>query len=142
MTRAEWESVCDGCAKCCLAKLEEPVSGDIVYTNVACRLLDLNTCRCRDYANRKQRVPSCQILTPETVAAFDWLPASCAYRRIVVGDGLPWWHHLVSGDPDLVHRVGASVRGRAVPEAKSGPIEHHIVTWPNEGPNEAPNRDP
>lgn len=132
MTPAEWESLCDGCGKCCLAKLEDPATGDIAHTNVACRLLDTSACRCRDYANRVQRVPSCQILRPDNVAEFGWLPASCAYRRLAAGRDLPWWHHLVSGDPELVHRVGASVRGRAVPERQAGPLEHHIVSWPDD----------
>ncbi|TVR97749.1 MAG: YcgN family cysteine cluster protein [Rhodospirillales bacterium] len=130
MTRGEWESLCDGCAKCCLAKLQDWDTDEIAHTNVACRLLDLETCRCRDYAHRQRRVPGCQVLTPERVSDLHWLPSTCAYRLVAAGHDLPWWHHLVSGDRDLVHRIGASVRDRAVPEASAGPLEHHIVEWP------------
>jgi uncharacterized protein len=130
MTGAEWESLCDGCGKCCLEKLEDRGSGEVSYTNVACRLLDVGTCRCSRYAERRRFVPNCEQLDAENVRRFDWLPSSCAYRLLAAGRDLPWWHHLVSGDPALVHRVGASVRGRAVPRHRAGPLEHHIVTWP------------
>ena len=130
MTRGEWESLCDGCAKCCLDKLEDDDTGEISYTEVACRLLDLGTCRCTDYANRKRFVPDCVVLTPRTVARLTWLPSSCAYRLISEGKDLEWWHPLVSGDPETVHRAGVSVRGRAVPEAVAGDLEDHVVRWP------------
>jgi uncharacterized protein len=130
MTPAEWESLCDGCGKCCLEKLEDAESGEISHTNVACRLLEIHTCRCSRYAERRRFVPNCEQLDPENVRRFQWLPSSCAYRLLAEGRELPWWHHLLSGDRELVHRVGASVRGRAVPERRAGPLEHHIVTWP------------
>src|SRR5512134_1711933 len=130
MTGAEWESLCDGCGKCCLEKLEDPESGAISHTNVACRLLDVRTCRCTRYAERHRLVPNCEQLDPQNVRRFQWLPSSCAYRLLAESRELPWWHHLLSGDRQLVHRVGASVRGRAVPERRAGPIEHHIVAWP------------
>jgi uncharacterized protein len=130
MTRAEWESLCDGCGKCCLEKLEDRRSGAISHTNVACRLLDVGTCRCSRYTERRRFVPNCEQLDAENVRRFDWLPSSCAYRLLAAGRDLPWWHHLVSGDPELVHRIGASVRGLAVPRHRAGPLEHHIVTWP------------
>ncbi len=130
MTRSEWESLCDGCAKCCLDKLEDEDTGEIHYTNVACRLLDLGTCRCTDYANRKRFVPDCVVLTARTVARLKWLPSTCAYRLISEGKDLEWWHPLVSGDPETVHRAGVSVRGRAVPEAVAGELEDHVVRWP------------
>jgi hypothetical protein len=132
LDRDQWESLCDGCGKCCLAKLEDPASATITYTNVACRLLDMDTCRCQRYSQRNHIVPSCEVLTPGNVARFRWLPPTCAYRRLREGRGLPWWHHLLSGDRDLVHRVGASACRRAVPAAAAGPLEHHIVTWPAE----------
>ena len=135
MTRGEWESLCDGCAKCCLDKLQDDDTGEISYTEVACRLLDLGTCRCTDYANRKRFVPDCVVLTPRTVARLSWLPSSCAYRLISEGRDLAWWHPLVSGDPETVHRAGVSVRGRAVPEALAGDLEDHIVHWPEQGEN-------
>lgn len=130
MSRAEWEALCDGCGKCCLEKLEDPCSGEISHTNVACRLLDVGTCRCTRYAERRRYVPNCEALSAENILALTWLPSTCAYRLLAEGKTLPDWHHLVSGDPELVHVVGASVRGRVVPESRAGPLEHHIVTWP------------
>lgn len=130
LTAPEWEALCDGCGKCCLEKLEDGFTGEISHTNVACRLLDLETCRCRRYADRRRWVPNCQKLTAELVSTVNWLPSTCAYRLRAQGRPLPWWHHLVSGDRGLVHRVGASVYGRAVPEDEAGPLDHHIVVWP------------
>ena len=130
MTHEEWESLCDGCAKCCLAKLEDEDSGEIAYTNVACRLLDLGTCRCSNYAERDRFVPDCITLTPENVSQLRWMPSTCAYRLLAEGRDLPSWHPLVSGDPSTVHRVGVSVRGRAVPERLAVDLEDYIVTWP------------
>ena len=100
------------------------------FTNVACRLLDLTTCRCRKYPTRRNFVPDCVTLTPEALVDIDWLPPSCAYVRIANGQGLAEWHPLVSGDPESVHRAGVSVAGRAVDERYAGPLEHHIVDWP------------
>ena len=130
MTPEEWESLCDGCGRCCLHKLRDSDTDALAYTNVACHLLDLKACRCRDYPHRSQRVPDCVNLTPATVRRVDWLPPSCAYRRIAEGKGLAWWHPLVSGDPDTVHQAGVSVRGRAVSERRAGPLELYIVDWP------------
>ncbi len=130
MSRAEWEGLCDGCGKCCLEKLEDADTGEISHTNVACRLLDVGTCRCTRYAERRRYVPNCEALTAEKILSLSWLPSTCAYRLLAKGEDLPDWHHLISGDPELVHRVGASVRGRAIPEVRAGPLEHHIVTWP------------
>jgi uncharacterized cysteine cluster protein YcgN (CxxCxxCC family) len=134
MSPEEWESLCDGCGRCCLHKLRDEDTGRLSFTNVACRLLDLNSCRCGDYANRRFRVPDCVHLTPSEVATIDWLPPSCAYRRVAEGRGLAWWHPLVSGDPETVHRAGISVQGRAISERRAGPLEHHIVDWPGRMP--------
>jgi uncharacterized cysteine cluster protein YcgN (CxxCxxCC family) len=130
MTRDEWESLCDGCGRCCLHKLRFDVDGTLGFTNVACRLLDLKTCRCSDYAHRQRRVPDCVQLTTDEVRGIDWLPPSCAYRRLAEGRDLAWWHPLVSGDPDTVHTAGISVRGRAIGERQAGPLDHHLVDWP------------
>lgn len=130
MTVAEWESLCDGCGRCCLIKLEDADSGDIAYTDIACRLLDLGTCRCSDYPNRHTRVPDCVRLDASNVGEFSWMPSTCAYRLVAEGKELAWWHPLVSGDPDSVHRAGISVRGRVIAEDRAGDPEDHIVTWP------------
>ncbi len=112
MTSEEWESLCDGCGKCCLAKLEDEDTADIYWTSVGCRLFDAKTCRCTDYANRLERVPDCVDLTPEKVRSLRWLPSTCAYRLVAEGKPLPRWHHLVCGDRNRVHEEGESMRGR------------------------------
>lgn len=130
MSSTEWEALCDGCGKCCLHKLEDMDTGDIHYTDIACRLLDLGTCRCGKYAQRQRFVPDCVSLTAKSLSEISWLPSTCAYRLIAEGKDLAWWHPLVSGDPETVHQAGISVRGRCVPERKAGDAEDHIVDWP------------
>ncbi|MGE0503161.1 MAG: YcgN family cysteine cluster protein [Rhizobiaceae bacterium] len=112
MSRREWEALCDGCGKCCLAKLEDEDTGEIHWTSVACRLFDAASCRCSDYTNRRKHVPDCVRLTPRNVPQLDWLPATCAYRLVADGRDLEWWHPLISGTPDTVHEAGISMRGR------------------------------
>ncbi len=112
MTKAEWESLCDGCGQCCLHKLQDEDTDEIYWTSVACTLLDDQSCRCRDYPDRRKTVPDCVFLTPQIVDEVDWLPVTCAYRLVAEGADLYWWHPLVSGSPETVHEAGVSVRGK------------------------------
>jgi uncharacterized cysteine cluster protein YcgN (CxxCxxCC family) len=127
----EWESLCDGCARCCLHKLEDEETAEVFYTRVRCRYLDERSCRCTEYANRSRLVPDCITLVPERVAELDWLPATCAYRLRARGERLPDWHPLVSGDPGSVHAAGISIRGRAISDDFVHPdgYAEHIVSW-------------
>jgi uncharacterized cysteine cluster protein YcgN (CxxCxxCC family) len=131
MSAEEFESLCDGCGKCCLHKLEDEDTGDVYYTKVACRYLDHNNCRCQAYSNRQTLVEACAVLTPETVKDTYWLPETCAYR--LVDEGLPLfdWHPLVSGDPESVHAAGMSVAGKVLHENAVAPddLEDYIVRW-------------
>jgi uncharacterized protein len=137
MSRREWEGLCDGCARCCLVKLEDEDTGEIHYTDVGCTLLDGATCQCRDYTNRQKKVADCVRLTAKTVRDLNWLPTTCAYRLVADGQDLPEWHPLVSGDPESVHRAGISVRKRiSASEDDLDPeqIVERIVRWPNSWP--------
>lgn len=140
MSSAEWESLCDGCAKCCLIKLEDEDTGDIAMTRLHCKLLDAETCRCSDYTNRKTHVPDCVILTPKDVSELRWMPKSCSYRLINEGKSLPDWHHLRNGDPERVHAVGASIMGRTLSEDTlfdpddADQIAEWIVDWDGNEP--------
>jgi uncharacterized cysteine cluster protein YcgN (CxxCxxCC family) len=140
MTPAEWESLCDGCGRCCLNKLVEEGSDKTLFTDVACKLLDHDSCRCKDYANRAAQVEDCVLLTPQSLREITWLPSSCAYVRLARGLDLYWWHPLVSGDPETVHTAGISVRGRVgacetqVPDEE---LEKWIVSWPGRVPKAA-----
>jgi uncharacterized protein len=129
MSAAEWESLCDGCGRCCLNKLEDEDTGHIVLTAVACKLLDLKTCRCSDYENRQLEVPDCIRLTPETVGKLTWLPSTCAYRLIQEGRDLPSWHPLKTGDPTSVHTAGISVGRFARSERRIKPenLANYII---------------
>jgi uncharacterized cysteine cluster protein YcgN (CxxCxxCC family) len=143
MTDSEWESLCDGCGRCCLNKLEEEGTDRTFYTDVGCRLLDGKTCRCRDYAHRSEKVEDCVELTPESLKTITWLPPSCAYVLLGEGKDLYWWHPLVSGDPDTVHAAGVSVRGRVSAcetNVSDDLLEDYIVSWPLKLPKGARRR--
>ena len=131
LSQQQWESLCDGCAKCCLHKLEDADSGEIHYTKVRCRYLDEDSCRCSDYSRRSILVPNCIALSPENTREFDWLPSTCAYRLRSQGEPLPEWHPLVSGSNDTVHRAGISIKGRAISDEYVHPdgYDEHIISW-------------
>ena len=132
MSGVEWESLCDGCGRCCLNKLEDLDTGEIAWTDVACRLLDGGSCRCTNYSARQRLVADCVRLTPESVRSLAWLPPTCGYRLVEEGRDLYWWHPLVSGDAETVHQAGISVRGRTVSETDwpEETLERRVVAWP------------
>ena len=116
MSASEWESLCDGCGLCCLIRFEDDITGEVFPTRVACKLLDQHLCRCKDYPNRRAYVPDCIKLTPGNIEALEWMPPSCAYKRLHQGRPLPAWHPLITGDPQSVHRAGVSVRDQTISE--------------------------
>ena len=125
----QWESLCDGCGKCCMAKLQDAETDKIYYTNIACELFDADRCRCTDYAVRTQKVAGCVSLSLDRLHEFDWLPSTCAYRLRLHGQPLPDWHPLLSMNKESVHIAGVSMRGKSVRFDQAGPIEHHIIDW-------------
>ena len=131
MDDAQWEALCDGCAKCCLVKLQDEDTDEIVFTDIVCNLLDQENCRCTHYAERTKLVPDCVKLTKDNLDKIDFMPPSCAYRLLHEGQDLPDWHPLVSGDPDSVVAAGMSVKGRVIPEIMfEGDAEDRAVDWP------------
>lgn len=120
MSREEWESLCDGCARCCLIKLQDEDDGQLYHTSLSCQLLDTDTCRCSDYENRHKKVPDCVSLTYDKIDDIYWLPTTCAYRLIKEGKDLPEWHPLISGSDKTVHEAGISIRDFAKNEKKVG----------------------
>jgi uncharacterized cysteine cluster protein YcgN (CxxCxxCC family) len=131
MTSEEWESLCDGCGKCCLHKLEDEDSGKIAFTNVACKLINLNTCQCTHYNDRTRLVMQCLDLKQYNFAQYNWLPSTCAYRLLNEGKELPAWHPLLSGNTASVKRAGVSISSYAIRESDSGKLEDHIMEWLN-----------
>ena len=127
LTPAEWESLCDGCGKCCTYKLEDHDTGELFQTEVCCKLLDTHACQCSNYPQRKRYVSDCVQLTPDNVLGFNWLPESCGYVRVAKGLPLPEWHHLLTGDRESIHRAGASVRDQVISEERAGDLEEHII---------------
>ena len=129
MTTGEWESVCDGCGKCCLNKLEDEDSGEIFFTSVVCDLIDLGTCQCTRYSERTTLVPECLDLKQHDFAEYNWLPATCAYRLLIDGKELPSWHPLVSGSQETVKEAGVSICSYAMKESEVDDLEDHIIEW-------------
>ena len=131
MTLAQWESLCDGCGKCCLFKIEDIDTGDLYFTNIVCRLMDLKTCQCSQYLARRTLVPDCVNLYQHgDIKTLNYMPSTCAYRLISEGKDLPDWHPLVSGDRNSVREAGHSVNGRVFVESEELVIEDYIVDWP------------
>lgn len=131
MTSEEWESLCDGCAKCCLHKLIDDEAEELFFTDLACKLLDIETCRCTNYSNRLEQIPDCRTFTAENIQDMYWLPISCAYRTLAEGRKLEKWHPLITGDANSVHRFKRSVKGRCISENEV-PLEQwqeRIVRW-------------
>ena len=140
MSPGEWESLCDGCGRCCLLKLQDEDTDRIAYVDVSCRLLDRTSCQCSDYPNRRDHVPDCVRLTPALVEEIGWLPPTCAYRLIDEGKDLPWWHPLVSGDAGTVHQAGVSVRDKVFcseTEIDEEGLLDRMVSWPARWPRGA-----
>ena len=134
LSQSQWESLCDGCGKCCCIRLEDEDNGSTYITDVACRLFNPETCACGDYKNRSRRVPDCVTLTPDNVEQLNWMPQTCAYRLVANGEDLPAWHHLVSGSRDTIHEHGMSVQNEVVSEdlVSEEDVPHRIVIWPGE----------
>ena len=131
MTKYEWESLCDGCGKCCLHKLEDIDTGEVSISNVACSFLDEETCNCKDYSNREKNVPDCISLDLKNIKKLQWLPDTCAYRLIDEGKSLYNWHHLISGSKSTIHEYGMSVRDYSINESKLNNTEEYILEWFN-----------
>lgn len=131
MSDSQWESLCDGCGKCCLNKLEDWDTGEIFFTNIACTLFDDKTCQCKNYQNRFDTVPDCVKLQPGQIDKLPWLPKTCAYRLVHEGSPLPDWHYLICGDRDAVHKANVSVRGKTISEDGKTPedYEDHVIDW-------------
>jgi uncharacterized cysteine cluster protein YcgN (CxxCxxCC family) len=129
MTRKQWESLCDGCALCCLHKLEDEDTEEVYYTDVHCRYMDTTNCNCTVYLERQEKVPNCVWLTPNQASEFHWLPDSCAYRVLAEGRKLADWHPLISGDPNSVHEAGVSIKGKGVADNQVAEEdwEDHII---------------
>ena len=132
LNKAEWEALCDGCALCCLHKLEDEDTGRIAQTDVRCRYLDINNCQCTDYNHRHINVPDCVPFDADKAKRYHWLPETCAYRRMAEGRALPYWHYLETGDKTLVHALGVSAQNQSVSEVE---FEHEdewqdrVVRW-------------
>jgi len=129
LSEEEWELLCDGCGHCCLTKLIDEETDELVYTNVACNLLDLKSCSCSNYLNRHEFEPDCIKLDVDKAKTLPWLPETCAYRRVAENRPLPFWHPLLTGNKNKMHRYGKSIKGKVIHERYRGDWEDHIVVW-------------
>lgn len=131
MSREEWESLCDGCAKCCLHKLEDEDTGEVFFTRVVCRYLDQDKCSCTVYNDRTRLVPDCLKLEPGNFEHLTWLPGTCAYRLLSEGRPLPIWHPLLNGGRKAMENAGQTVSGKVISEeyVHAEGYEDHLVDW-------------
>ena len=131
LTETEWESLCDHCGKCCLIKLQDEQTGKVAYTSVVCKCYNLGNSSCNDYSEREEIVTDCISLNSKNIKTFDWLPSSCAYKLVANGEPLPDWHHLVSGNKNLVHELGVSIKDKAISESSVNVLDipMTIVKW-------------
>ena len=63
-------------------------------------------------------MPDCVQVTPENAGALEWMPKSCAYRRLAEGRGLADWHPLISGRLESVVEAGIAVSANLTNERK------------------------
>ncbi len=138
MSDEEWEAICDGCGRCCVWKFEDEDSGEVLYTNIRCRLFNDSDCQCTNYGNRTTLVPECLNIGKLSDAQYKWLPDSCAYRLLHEGEALHSWHPLISGSRDSVHAAGISLKGKTVcgEQFTEEEIVHHIIDPDDNGPQQ------
>ncbi len=129
LTNDQWEALCDGCGKCCMAKLQDEETLKVYYTNVACELFDAQKCRCQDYDNRHEKVADCIALSLDRPDEFDWLPQTCAYRLRINSKPLPQWHPLITGNDNSTHEANASVQNKTISACGADNLEYHLVDW-------------
>ena len=132
MTQTEWESLCDGCGRCCLVKLQDDETDEVFFTRLSCELLDVEACRCEHYDDRFRRVPGCLNVRDMREEEYTWLPESCAYRRLSERKPLADWHPLLSGNDARVHEMNVSVRQWALSEASVDEVDwqDYIIDLP------------
>lgn len=131
MSQQEWESLCDGCGRCCLNKLEDEDTGEIYFTNVTCKLLDIEKCRCSDYDNRKVSMPDCMILSFDNKEALEVMPSTCAYSLLYQGKPLPEWHPLITERKESVAEADITIAGKVVSEEHIHytQLPEHLINW-------------
>ena len=131
LSETEWERLCDGCGRCCLKRLMDDETEEIVHTRVVCKHHDQDTGGCGCYQTRTNLVPDCLELEAMDIAAATWMPATCAYRLRHENKPLFDWHPLLTGSRDAMRSAGISLSGRAISEEYVHPdgYDEHIVRW-------------